>query len=219
VERLLGGSASPIGWSVQFLAAPRDAVVAAVLDVRRGSDVRTRTALRYPDSLAALLPFEAPWTRELLHPCGGWTAYLNNGVNGGDSTAIGPAVAREMNVRCVVADHSPKYGPGHQGTQLEVFGPGGTPPLMCERALSATATDGRWEWHDGGAALPFEDTDRYIARRIRDRFDRALLVKYLLALGIRVDDDDAYGDGLLVQQVVDWPRRTVSLTEAQADIA
>jgi hypothetical protein len=219
VERLLGGSSSPIGWSVQFLDAPLDAVVAAALEVRRGSSVRTQAGLGYPTSLAALLPFEAPWTRELLHPCGGWTAYLNNGVNGGDSSAIGPALARAMNVRCVVADHAPRYGPGHQGTQLEVFGPEGTPPLMYERVLSATATDGRWEWHDDGEPLPFEDTGRYTARRVRDRFDRALLVQYLLALGIRVDDDDVYGPGTLLQQVVDWPRRTVSLTEARADLA
>lgn len=219
MERLLGGSASPIGWSVQFLDAPLEAAAEAVHEMRRGSDVRTREHLRYPDSLASLLPFQSPWTRELLHPCGAWTAYLNNFVNGGDSTATGPALARQMNVRCVVAVHAPRYGPGHQGTQLEVFGPSGIPPLMYERALSAMATDGRWEWHSSGAPLPFEDEGRYTGRRVRDRLDRALLVAYLLAFGIRVDDDDAYGDGLLIQQVVDWPTRTVSFADAQADLA
>ncbi len=105
--------------------------------------METRENLRYPESLAAPLPFEAPWTRELLHSCCTWTAYLNNFVNGGDATAIGPALARHMNVRCVVASHAPKYGPGHQGTQIEVFGPSGAPPLMYERVVSAAATDGR----------------------------------------------------------------------------
>ena len=31
------------------------------------------------------------------------------------------------------------------------------------------------------------------------------------------DDDSSYGDGVLVQQVVDWPVRSVSLAEARAE--
>ncbi len=60
---------------------------------------------------------------------------------------------------------------------------------------------------------------RYTARRVRDRIDRELLVEYLLGFGIHVDDDDWYGEGMLVQQVLDWPRRTVSLSDAAADLA
>jgi hypothetical protein len=77
-----------------------------------------------------LPPFEAPWTRELVLPCAKWTAYLNNGINGGDPTAIGPAVANLLGVRCVVAQHAPRYGLGHEGTQLWVSGPHGDAPLM-----------------------------------------------------------------------------------------
>ena len=215
MQRLLGGSASPIGWSVQFLDATAAAVAQAVAELRRGAELQTRDGLRYPDSLGLLLPFVAPWTRELLHPCGSWTAYLNNAVDGGDPTALGPALARHLDVRCVVAVHAPRYGPGHQGTQLAVFGPAGTPPLMYERTVSAVATDGRWEWHEDGPPLAFEEVGRYTARRVSARFDRALLVDYLLGFGIAVDDDAAYGDGVLVQQVVDRPRRTVTLQEAR----
>ncbi len=89
---------------------------------------------------------------------------------------------------------------------------------MYERTLSAVATDGRWEWHAGGSPFEFEHQERYAARRIRDRFDRPLLLTYLAALGIPVDDDDAFGPGVIVQQVVRWPRRTMTLEEERRDL-
>jgi hypothetical protein len=218
VGLLLGGTASPIGWSVQYLQAPTELVLAAVQTMRSNTALRVSPQRAYPDVLEDLLPFEAPWTRELVLPCGDWTAYLNNFVNGGDSTAVGPAIAVRLGIRCVVALHTPRYGPGHEGTQLEVMGPAGVPPLMYERTVSAVATDGRWEWDESGPAFPFEDTARYAAGRIRNRFDRELPVRYLDALGIPADDDDAYGAGRIVQQVVNWQRRTQTLHEARADL-
>jgi hypothetical protein len=89
---------------------------------------------------------------------------------------------------------------------------------MNERTLAATATDGRWEWDSSGDPFPFEDLDRYEARRIRDRFDRPLLLRYLTALGIPADFDSSYGDGVLIQQHVTWPRRSVSLDEARREL-
>lgn len=123
-----------------------------------------------------------------------------------------------MGVRCVAAENTPRYGPGHEGTQLWVLGPAGEPPLMYERTLSAVATDGRWEWHESGDPLAFEETNRYEARRVRQRLDRSLLMSYLAALGIPADDDDAYGPGVLIEQVVSWTRRSVSLEEARSEV-
>jgi hypothetical protein len=45
-----------------------------------------------------------------------------------------------------------------------------------------------------------------------------MLLGYLNDLGIPADDDSAYGDGVLVQEIVDWPRRSVSLAEARAEL-
>lgn len=146
---------------------------------------------------------------------GSWTAVVNNFVNGGDSSAPGPAVARSLDVRCVVAVRVPRYGPGHAATQLIVEGPGGEGPLSNIRTLSAHATDGRWRWDESGVAFEFEETERYSKRRTRDRFDRGMLLRYLAALGIPVDDD-AYGTATLIQQRVDWPRREETLAEARA---
>lgn len=214
---MLGGEFSPIGWSVHYLDERFDVVLDALVAFRADSEIQVRAARPYPSVLEDLAPFEAPWTREMVLPCGSWTAYLNNGIDGGDSTAVGQAVARRLGVRHVMAEHTLRYGPGHQATQLWISGPQGAPPLMVEREISASATDGRWEWHTSGEPLPFEDVERYSARRIRDRFDRSTLLDYLNALGIPAGDDNSYGDGVLVQQVVDWPVRSVSLAEARAE--
>jgi hypothetical protein len=64
----------------------------------------------------------------------------------------------------------------------------------------------------------FEDVARYQAHRIRDRFDRSLLLRYLGELGIPADDEAAYGSGVLIQQVVDWPTRKVTVEETLADV-
>ena len=87
---------------------------------------------------------------------------------------------------------------------------------MYVRTLSATATDGRWEWFEAGRPFSFEQQERYKARRKRDRLDRRLLLNYLDALGIPADDDDAYGNALLLQGTATCERRRVSLDEARA---
>jgi hypothetical protein len=73
--------------------------------------------------------------------------------------------------------HAPLHGPGHAATQLWVLGPEGEAPLMYERTLAAYARDGRWSWDVSGTAQPFEQPSRYTVRRIRDRFDRPLLIE------------------------------------------
>lgn len=215
---LFGGDASPLGWVVQYLDAPQETVLGALGAIPDLRVDMTPVMGSLRTALHALLPFESPWTRELVLPCGGWTAYLNNGLNGGDSSARGLAVGRDLGVRTVVAEHTLRYGPGHQATQLWVHGPDGAPPLMVRRTLSATATDGRWHWEASGEPFAFEDTSRYTARRVRDRFDRGLLIRYLGHLGIPADDANAYGEAMLVQWAVTWQRRTVTLDQARSDL-
>lgn len=209
---LLGGSLRPVGGAVSFLEAPFGEVLEAVLSVSRDrSEMPGSRSM--PACLATLDPMEAPWTKEVIIECDGWTAYLNNGINGGDLTAVAPAVARLEGWRCVGAEHMPRYGPGHAATQLWLQGPDGEPPLGHIRTLAAHAEDGRWRWHEAGSPQAFESTDRYAARRVRDRFDRALLVEYLSALGIRVDDPAFFNDGVSVVQRVDWTVRRESASE------
>ena len=198
---LLGGEACPLGLSVQYVEASEADVVAA-FPGGFADPVSTPTGTPFAAALPAMLPLEAPWTRMLTAQVGDWTALVNNGPHGGDSTAPGPAVSAALGVQCVVATHAPAYGPGHAQTQLEVLGPEGEPPLRYVRTLSATATDGRWQWHESGERFPFEEAERYRARLKRNRFDRELLLTYVAALGIPVDDG-AYGLATLHQARVD----------------
>jgi hypothetical protein len=221
---LLGGSAGPLGWSVQYVDAAYDRVLAELVAWRRGlgQQLEVSDPEPFPQVLEELAPFQSPWTRELVLPCGTWTAYLNNPVGGGDLTASADVVALRLGVRWVGAQHTPRHGPGHQATQLWVCGPEGEPPLMFERTLAAYAEDGRWGWEESGTPFPFEDVARYRARRKRDRFDRPLLLAYLEALGVPAGDDRAYGPGVVVQQRAAWhqerPPRTVTLAEARAEL-
>ena len=210
---LLGGAANPLGAVVQFIHAPIGNVADAVAS--RFTAGPANASLM--DALSLLLPFESPWSRILLAPCGDWTALVNNGLYGGDSTAPGSAISRALNVECVVASAVPRYGPGHEQTQMEVFGPAGEPPLMYIRSLSATATDGRWEWYASGTPFEFEATERYTRRRKRDRFDRELLLDYLEHSGIPARTDTAYAPAILLQERAQYERRNMTLEEARAD--
>ena len=211
----LGGSARPTGCGITFIDAPLDRVLDGLLAIRRG---RCEVARGRPMAacIDGLDPMEAPWSREVLIRCDGWTAYLNNGRNGGDITAVAPAVARAGGWRCVSAQHMPRYGPGHAATQLWLQGPDGVPPLMQVRTISAYAADGRWSWHESGEVQPFERVDRYAARRKADRLDRDLLVGYLDALGIRVDDPRFYADAVAVVRTEVRPGKTESVEEFRA---
>lgn len=207
---LLGGSARPLGCSVSFIGASAEDVLGAVREVR-GEAIRVSSRTGLLGCLGALDPMQAPWTKEAIVECGDWTAYVNNGISGGDLTAIAPALARRRGWRCIGAQHMPRYGPGHAATQLWMQDPAGPAPLHITRELASFAQDGRWSWHESGDPQPFEDLDRYSARRVRDRLDRALLVRYLESLGIRPDDPTFFGEGVVVTQVVTWASREQSV--------
>ena len=176
----LGGSASPTGRVVNFIEAPFDRVREALTGFRSSTGsgrFRVNDAPSFEEGLDALDPMEAPWTVETLIDCLGWTAYLNNGLGGGDPTACADEIARQLGTRCVMAMHAPRYGPGHASTQLWISSPEGEPPLMYVRTLAVQATDGRWTFTESGTPQPWEDRDRYQSRIKRNRFDRAHLVQ------------------------------------------
>jgi hypothetical protein len=115
----LGGTASPTGCGVTFMERPVDVVLEAVVAVRADDPVPHEVIAPrpLPGCLEALDPMEAPWTTELVVDCGDWTAYLNNGLDGGDIAAIAPAVAHRLDARCIVSQHIGQYWPGHAATQ------------------------------------------------------------------------------------------------------
>jgi hypothetical protein len=215
----LAGTLAPAGLSISFLRRPMAEVRAAILEWRKRElqqSIEETGPLPWRDCASRLDPFEAPWTTEVLIDSGEWTTYLNNSIDGGDPTAAAPYLGTRLGCDCVVATHTPPFGPGHASTQLWLMGPAGEPPLMHIRTIAAHAEDGRWSWTADGLVQPFEAPQRYEARRIRDRFDRALLVQYLVALGIRVDDPTFYGHGFALRQLVSYERRRETAAQVRA---
>jgi hypothetical protein len=217
---LLGGPFSPIGWSVGWVEVPLPGVVDALLAWRRslGAELEVEAVgRRWPECLHHLEPLEAPWTSELLigHR-DSWTCYLNNDLNGGDPDPATGYLSKLLGARAVIAVHQPVTSVGHASTQFQLLGPDGEPPLMYRRTIAAHAEDERWSWEEFGEPLPFEHPERYTARRKRDRLDRALLVEYLHALGIAVDDQASYAQATFVHHRVSWKTRKQTLAEARA---
>lgn len=167
--------------------------------------------------LRRLDPLQSPSMRELVVEHGdGWTANLQNDHLGGDSLSWMHNACKALGCRGVVATHIPIGHYPYPATQLEFRerGAGG----VTERAISAGIFDeGRWRFDVHGEVQPFEDPSRYGRRRIHERFDRDLLLRYLRALGIDADDEDAYGDAVLVLTVADWKPRTSTIEATQRE--
>jgi hypothetical protein len=216
---LLGGEWRPAGVTVSYLRCPAERVVEFLTSWRRdlGQELLVEPT-RFDSLVEALEPFESPWTHEVLFDCGEWTAYLNNDRYGGDTTAAAPHLSRALGIECFIATNAPRYGPGHAQTGLSILGPSGVPPLMMVRSVVAHTEDGRSSWRLEGPEQPFERSDRYRAPRVRDRFDRALLIEYLGAVGIRADDEAFYGDGVRVRQLVDYPRMQMTAREVRESL-
>ena len=198
---VLGGP-TPLGWSVGFLEAPAAAVRDHLLTGRRelGVPIEVYDDLpAWPECLAALLPLESPWTTELVVPHGAWTMYVNNQVGGGDPGPATTWMANHLGARWVVATHHPLSPAGNASTELWLGGPGGEPPLGEVRPVAASAEDGRGSWHASGPVQPYERTGAYASASVPDRLTREMLVEYLDALGIAVDDAARYGAASVVR--------------------
>ena len=192
---LLGGSAGPVGWSVAFLERPYpDAVEATAAWLQRVRPFKQRPVT---GSLANRLAALEPPRCELLLPVGDrWTAQV---ARGGDSESWVGHLSDVLECHGVLATHRPRGQDEFPVTMFEYIGPEGKPPLNGIRWVSAGIFDeGRWRFDTYGAELPFEEPEAYEERLVRDRFTRPMLVRYLGALGIDVDDEAAFGsDGML----------------------
>ena len=218
---VFGGPTWPIAWGVGYLARPYDDVRTALRDWLDELERRARwTELAgdtLVDKLFRLAPIQAPWTRHLLvRTAGGWTACFDNWLLGGDQASWVGYLSRRLDCEAVIAAHIPIGQYPYPATQFELLGPRGKPPLRYLRTISAGIFDeGRWRFDVSGEPQPFEQTERYTARRIRDRFTRDMLVRYLAALGIGADESSFYNDGVLVEELVSWKCRSMSIEEAR----
>ena len=75
---------------------------------------------------------------------------------------------------------------------FELYGPYETDFLNFVRSIAVAEDGERWVFEQAGTPLPFEDTARYTARRIRDRFTFDMLERYLKELGLSPFEESFY---------------------------
>lgn len=196
---------APITSEVGFLDLPLERAANARLGWIRQNGQTALTnelAAPFPDALRELEPLRnGPRTRQLfLATRGEWTAYFDNGVDGGDPTTVISYLARTVGCRGVTAMAIPhtvekfkgrcgQYG----GVRFQLFGPNETHFLNYVRTVYAQHDGSRWQFGTTGTLQPYETPERYKARRIPDRFTSEMLEAYCRALGIELFDPAFYG--------------------------
>jgi hypothetical protein len=209
---LFEGRLAPITTEIGFLEVSAERAVAAFLDWMRpiheplGRQFReVRVSGGLEEALLRLLPLvNIIRTRNLFIPTASpWCAYFDNGHQGTDSFSAMSYLAQRLGCRGMRVVAVPdtiegefRGAKGHYGAViLEVYGPERTDWLNTVRSISALHDGGRWDFHAGGTPFPFEETERYQARRIRDRFTFDMLERYLKQLGLSPFDEDFYLPG------------------------
>ena len=168
-----------------------------------------------------------PVRRELLLATDSrWTAYFDNRIIGPDPTV--PISYFSIQLHCwgftaTCVSHTLESEIGNaKGTygavQFELFGPTVGDTLNFERTVGVGYEGGKWWFDANGAVQPFEEVEKYSARRIVDRFTPEMLKRYCEALGVRLFDDDFYsGSGLLVVNP-ERPPKELTLAEARKEV-
>jgi hypothetical protein len=153
-----------------------------------------------PDLLHRMEPLSAPsfkrlWVRTTATR---WrTAYFDGFVNGGDPFPPVSYLAMRLGSHGVTVTSQPDSRYCWGANKLELYGPRNTGWLNLIWCVSAVNDGGRWVWRHFGEELPFEETDAYRCRRVKDRFTPDMLRRYCHALEIPLEVD-AYGpNGLL----------------------
>jgi hypothetical protein len=208
---LLDGKLAPLTYAWGFMEAPLQ-LVGDTFHKWSSSNHNKVTSSPFSSTLAnALLqlqPLIVPPRRRLLMETGSsWTAYFDNGSDGGDP--FGPVSymsellkCRGLTVACVphTLTSKRKDAKGTYGAvQFELFAPEPREISNHERSVSAANDGGRWCFNVFGTVQPYEKIDQYKARKIKDRFTPEMLEAYCEALGIKLFDAEFYGpDGILI---------------------
>jgi hypothetical protein len=101
--------------------------------------------------------------------------------------------------------------------RFELYAPEKREWLNLERSIAAVNDYGKWTFKVTGSVQPFEKTERYKAKAVKDRFTPELLEEYCAALEIRLFDEDFYGPpGLLIDICDPLPSSSIPISLAEA---
>jgi hypothetical protein len=202
----------PVTSDFGLIQAPIPTVLDAFQTWHAGLGIkyrRTEIGTSLADAFASLLPLANSKMRRLYVPTRfGWTACFQNGIQGSDPFPAMSTLAIQLGVLALRVCSTPP-GTLHPATVLEVYAPpslGGQPPLGYRRSIAALKDGVKWVFNESGEPFAFEDTRRYNRRLKRERFDRAMLERYLAHLGVTTLGDsmfalDVHSPAVALQQV------------------
>lgn len=144
--------------------------------------------------LKSLLPLtDVDGVRYLFIPTvnASWTAFFDNGWRGTNADTVG-VVAEYLQRRGLRVVAIPNTIQGHTkgargrygGVILTVYGLTDNPVNNCIRNISVINDGDRWTFDQFGEPFPFEQTDKYSERRIKDRFTFEMLESYLREMSL-----------------------------------
>jgi hypothetical protein len=164
-----------------------------------------RVAGNLSTMLRELEPLSGGMTRALwVETKSEWTAYFDNSINGSDPYGPISYMSRLLSCRGVTVSCFPDIeGQSYGQTRFDLWGQEPVNAFNCTRSIGATHDGDRWSWDIEGEPLPFERTETYSRKRIKDRFPPELAIEYCLALGVNPFDESFYGQsGVLVENLM-----------------
>ena len=240
MKLLLGDRLAPLTTSMGFIQGDCVSVANKFIEwrkelKRRDHFIRKITHRKVSGNLEgvlrSLLPFKMiSATRYLFVPTNGeWTAFFDNRYRGTDPTAISylPELLQSRSVWVVAKPHTlQSIGTSWRGRQgaliIEVSGHEQREWLNLIRKIRLENDMGKWHFETFGEPFAFEETQRYQAKRVRDRFDFDLLKQYLAELGLFPFEEMFYlppskSNAILVKTRTKkmWKNKNVSFEEAR----
>lgn len=211
LKQLFDDSYSPITSEIGFLECDAKTASDAFMEWQntiqseRGVYLsRRELSGDFQTKLEALLPLTSVEARRFLFlpTRGNWTAYFDSGWRGTDVFSAVSTLCERIScrgIRAVCTPHTIRKESGvecgkYGATMLEVYSAdsSGCSFLNILRSISAANDGGRWGFDANGEILPFEQVERYTAKKVRDRFTPEMLDQYLAALGIHFFSPDFY---------------------------
>lgn len=151
--------------------------------------------------LESLLPLVAGYENKRLLSAtrSRWTAYFINGYPFGDVHTEPSWLAEHEHARSlsvILVEDVPRSIPG----SVQFVWRDATGAEPAHRIIEAHK-ESRWEFRAYGEPLPFEELERYQAKKIRDRLTIDMVERYCRHLGIELFDPDFYfGDAYIIEE-------------------
>jgi hypothetical protein len=186
----------PFTKTIYFLRARYEATVKARHKAWKSREAMTEHRGSLSQLLTLLEPYSHPHWKALVVECqSGWTAVFDQGADL-TNTAHFAVELRTLGVRTAYSPHVRRDGTiisyGNTAFWMTDGSRRDLGPLRDLRSIQASYQSG-WQWDLSGEVQPWEDTERYARKLVRERFNLELMNQYCRSLGIRRDDATFFG--------------------------